>query len=936
MRARMRKILERRFEAGFGGGVRAFAPWRTGLALLAVLLVAACSGNDSGEGSGRARDAGADAGPAATTAGEEMPTGQLDRLDRPTRYALDLAIDPRAERFSGTVAIDLELGRPARVLWLHGRDLSVDDVRLEQGGRTIAGRYEEVHPTGIAKITFAQTPEKGAARLVIRYSAPFNGALEGLYKVVDGGEAYAFTQFEATSARLAFPGFDEPFFKVPFDITVRARKGDVVITNTPETAREETGDGWVVHRFAPTRPLPTYLIAFAVGPLDVVEGPAIPPNAVRDRPVPLRGVATRGKGARLAWALANTGRIVAAEERYFGIAYPYAKLDIIAVPDFAAGAMENVGAITFREELLLIDETTPVQRKRAFKSVMAHELAHQWFGDLVTPKWWDDIWLNESFATWMGNKATAMAFPGEGFENATFRGALGVMGADALATARQIRQPIESNHDIATAFDGITYRKGGAVLAMFEAWLGEEGFRRGVRLHLKRFAHSVADVHDFLDSLSEGSGHPEVKEAFKTFLFQPGVPLLTARTDCGDPTRPRVALAQRRYLPLGSRAPQTGLWRIPVCLAFGGEEGRTRVCTLFTQPRAEVVLPAKSCPAWLMPNAQGSGYYRFALDADGWRRLFAHFAALDPREQQAVMGSLSAAYRSGDLATATLADAFRRMAASGDREVVTGPTGDLATIRDHLLEGAAAKAGFRRFVRTLYEPHATRLGIVAKAGESLDDRLLRPAVVGIMADTVKDADLRRRLAAAVTPFVETGRPDPARLDPGLVGTALRVAVADGGPDFAARLLEKLFASRDAFFRQTVLVALAAAPDPALGERMRGLILDPRLRDNEATLVAFVQSGRPEQREALWQWLQEHLDAFVARVPTWRQGAVTNVAAGFCSRARAAEVKAFFADKVAHLEGGPRELAQTVERIELCAALAEAKRAEASRYFAAVP
>ncbi|RMF13112.1 MAG: M1 family peptidase [Alphaproteobacteria bacterium] len=921
------------FEKGSTEGGWTRASWRTGIGLLALLLVAACGNGGEPHKQGEQTTASS----AETSAGgEAIPTGQLARINHPTGYVLDLTIDPRAERFSGTVAIDLAFGRPAKVIWLHGRNLDVKDVRLEQGGRTIAGHYQEVHPTGVAKITLDEMPAKGAGRLVIRYSAPFNGALEGLYKVVDGGEAYAFTQFEATSARLAFPGFDEPFFKVPFAITVKARKGDKVITNTPETAREDAGDGWVLHRFARTKPLPTYLIAFAVGPLDVVEGPAIPPNAVRDRPIPLRGVATRGKGKRLAYALANTGRIVEVEEKYFGIAYPYAKLDIIAVPDFAAGAMENVGAITFREELLLLDETTPVQRKRAFKSVTAHELAHQWFGDLVTPKWWDDIWLNESFATWMGNKATALAFPGEGFENATFRGALRVMGADALATARQIRQPIESNHDIATAFDGITYQKGGAVLAMFEAWLGEENFRHGVQTHLKRFAHSVADVYDFLDSLNEGSGRPEVKEAFKTFLFQPGVPLVSARTDCSDPSTPRVALAQRRYLPLGSRAPRTGLWQIPVCIAFGSDQGRTRLCTLFGEPEASIDLPAKSCPAWMIPNAQGSGYYRFALDAEGWQRLFAHLAALDGREQQAMMGSLSAAYRSGDLATATLADAFRRMVASDDREVITGPMADLGTIRDHLLEGETAKAGFRDFVRALYGPHAARLGIAAKRGEKLDDRLLRPSVIGIMATTVKDADLRRQLAAAAADFVEGGRPDPTRLDPGLIGLALRVAVADGDGDFAERLLDKALASRDAFFRQMALAALAASPDPALGEKMRALILDPRLRDNEATLVAFVQSGRDEQRAAIWAWVQDHLDAFVQRIPTWRQGAVTNVAAGFCSKARADEVKAFFADKVAHLEGGPRELAQTIERIELCAALAQAKRAEASGYFAARP
>ncbi|GER05795.1 aminopeptidase [Iodidimonas muriae] len=873
----------------------------------------------------------------ATVAADAIPHGQLGDSVVPTHYQLDLTILPTKDSFSGAVAIDVAINEPSPILWVHGNDLDVSDVWLTVGDQRIDASYEQVDPTGIARISLDSTPPKGPATLSFQYTAPFNGALEGLYKVTEGGEDYAFTQFEATSARLAFPSFDEPAFKTPFDISVTAKATDTVITATPEVSQTDAGDGLVTRHYETTPPLPTYLIAFAVGPLDVVDFGDLPPNEVRDRPLPLRGVAAKGKGDQLGYALENTQAIIEAQERYFNVAFPYPKLDIIAVPDFAAGAMENVGAITYREQLLLLGDGSQVSegQKRAYASVHSHELAHQWFGNLVTPKWWDDIWLNESFATWMGNKSVDMAFPGRGFSTATFRGALGVMGSDSLATARQIREPIRSNHDIATAFDGITYRKGGGVLAMFEAFLGEDAFREGVRLHMERFANDVADVNDFMQSLADGANRPDVVDAFRSFLFQPGVPIVRAELSCDGDAIPRVTLNQSRYFPVGSEGDRDQTWKIPVCMAYGTAEGRDRFCTVLSEAEATIELPSQSCPAWLMPNDNGSGYYRMALDEQGWSALFSNFDALNEREAQALLGSLSAAYRSDDASTATMVDAFGILAKADNREVATQPVSDLGLMYGRLAQSEAAKDGISALVRDLYGDRLQSLGLEAAAGETGETHLLRGSLVSAMANLGKDEALRATLVERAKAYLGDGEElDNSALDAGIVGTALAVAVEEEDFNFAQTLLDRALASRDATFRQRALGALATSPADDVASLMRSVIGDERVRDNEAILIAFSQVGVSEQREAMWEWVQGNLDVLLPRIPTWRKGAIANMGSGFCSVERAEEVNAFFADKVDDLEGGPRELAQTLERIRLCAALVDAKAEQVTSYFSA--
>jgi cytosol alanyl aminopeptidase len=368
----------------------------------------------------------------------------------PTRYALDLTILPDQERFSGETRIDVTLAKPTREIIMHAQGMSVKSAALRTGNQVITASLVEIDRSGTAKLLLSSVAPAGKALITIRYDAPFNPGLDGLYKVVDDKRAYIFSQMETVAARKAFPSFDEPRFKTPYDVRITLRENEVAISNTPERKVEKIAGGLKRISFAMSRPLPTYLVAIAVGDLDVVKGPDIPATKLRKEPIQLRGIAAKGKGKDFNFALDNTVPLLLSLEDYFGVPYPYEKLDLLAVPDFGFGAMENAGAIVYREQLMLLPANARLSQKKNYGATHAHEMAHQWFGNLVTPYWWDDIWLNEAFASWMEAKPTVAWQPTWQFDLDIQRAAYGAMRTDAKLSTRKIREPILTEDDIAS------------------------------------------------------------------------------------------------------------------------------------------------------------------------------------------------------------------------------------------------------------------------------------------------------------------------------------------------------------------------------------------------------------------------------------------------------------------------------------------------------
>ncbi len=848
-----------------------------------------------------------------------IPLGELPNTARPTAYRVALTIDPGKADFSGTTEIDIETSAPLTEMFLHGNGLVVSRAEALTGRMAPnKARYEQLNTTGVASLRFARPLPPGRHVLRFSHKAPFRTSTSGLYKAEVAGRPYAWTQFQAIDARRVFPAFDEPRHKAPFTISITAPDGMKAFANAPEAGTDRLPGKQLRHRFETTGPMPTYLVALAVGDFDVVDG-SIPPNAVRKEALPFRAIATKGQAARLGTTMAQTPAILTIIEDWFGTPYPFPKLDVIASP-IHGGAMENSGLIVFDDTLLLLGEDAPPSQLRSFGIVMAHELAHMWFGNAVTPRWWDDIWLNESFAEWMGNETAAKWRPDLGVGIGQVQGALYAMNLDSLAEGRPIRQPITDNADINSAFDGITYSKGGQVIRMMGGYLGEERFQRGVRRHLERHWNGTATSDDFFANMAASAGDPRLVPAFRSFVDQRGVPLVRFGTAPGG----AYSLSQERFRPIGVPDFPEQRWLIPVCAASG--EGRQ--CA-FLENSTGALAPIIGTAPWVTGNANGAGYYRFDLPPADWDRLLAAGAALPAAEALTAADSLWAGFTAGNGSFARVLAGARAFARHEDRIVSPFLAGRIIAFAG-TAGSNADQAAAARFARDLAAPKLAALGLNpargAYAAEAADRRQLRQiwaayAVIEGRAEpeSARLADAARKALAG----------DADALDPLFRTTAFRAALR-ADPKLAGPLFEALAASDDPLFRRQAASALGAEGGPALLDRTA----DTRLQNLEALGMISAQLANPEARTEALGWLERNLDALRPRLGGLLGGFVDSTAV-FCSEADAARVDALFRPRLEALSIGALDLDRPLARIRLCAALKAERGAEASAALTAL-
>jgi alanyl aminopeptidase len=854
-----------------------------------------------------------------------IPHAQLPETVMPSAYRLDLIIDPKSDAMNGTVEIDAAMLETTNGFWIHAKEMTVSDASITLGETIYPLTFDAVPPadapSGLAWMQAAETLPKGEGVIRLSFSTPFNQNLNSAYKVVRGDDSYIVTQMEPLGAREAFPGFDEPKYKQPFTLSITSPSDNVVVSNTPLTSETAMDGGMVKHTFAQTRPLPTYLVAFAVGPYDVVDYGMIPPNEFRSRPLALRGLAARGEGRRLDYALKNTDGILSALEGYFGREYPYEKLDLIAAPEYAFGAMENPGLIVYRESLLLLDENAPLSQKRSYARVHSHELAHQWFGNLVTPVWWEDIWLNEAFATWMGNKGLTLWQPDGNFDNVTLNASLGAMNIDSLSTTRRVREPLDRSENVMDQFDGITYRKGGGVLDMFESYVGEDKFQKGVRLHMDRYADDVATGDDFFQSVADGSGNPDVVSAMKSFVDQKGLPLVTTKLTCEPGGQTTVALSQSRYAPLGSAVKQGQIWQIPVCVDLIKDGAVSKECTLLKEPTGTLTTSV-DCADAVMPNADAAGYYRFTMDGEGWAALMANLNDLSTKEALSAQDSLVAAFSAGEVDADTFLSGMKAFAAHPEYDVASGSTELLGFIYD---EFPSARDGLAVHIRSTYgnRYRATR------GKDTIEGNLLAPSLGALLANAGQDQEAKNYLVKQGSVYLGLDNDSAerrARVPSNVLGSAFRETMR-ARPDAAYDPLLALATSGSPLEKGAALGALTVTPNQDQAEALLAVAIadDSPLTGRQSGRIINGLLGNEAHAGMAWEWYKANFDDYMARkVPDVRRGRAPSAASGFCSTAKRDEARDFFTAKAAVIPGYERSLAQAIERIDLCASLKAAQ------------
>ena len=850
---------------------------------------------------------------AASALAQSPPTFRLPQGAAPERYRISLAIDPARPTFAGVAHIDVRLDRPMEVLWLNATALEIEAVDARQGGRdvplqAVAGGEDFVGLRGRL--------DAGRVELRIAYRGKVDALLvEGVFRQEEHGEWYVLTQFQAVGARRAFPCFDEPQWKTPWELTIDAPSRHVVVANTPEVgaAPLEIDRAWTRHRFAPTLPLPSYLVAFAVGPYDVVDG-----GVAGGKRTPLRYLTPKGRGDEARYAKASTPRILEMLEEYFGTPYPFEKLDSIVIPHLVTfGAMENVGLITYGSQFMLARPHEENEHFReSYAGFAAHEIAHMWFGNLVTLKWWDDTWLNEAFASWLGTKITFAYQPA--WNNGEYRAATraAALEADRLASARRIHNPVENRSAIEDAFDDITYYKGEEVLAMFEAWLGPGRFRAGVRGFLERHAGGSATAGDFFRALGEAAGDAtRVVRALRGFVEQPGAPIVEAIVDCTG--TPSVVVEQRRLRPEGSTAPEVS-WDVPACFRYRVEGKDHTHCAPVDAWTRRIALPnASSCPAWLVGNAGGMGHYVTRYWPAQLARIVERAREIPSFEMQVLASDTGLLAKSGLLPLASALSVAEASLGHPAPMVEMAGVQLLQVLRDDWL-APAERAAKARIVRERVMPRARALGWTPRAADSHDVRTLRPALLRFAAERPEGAELRAEARTLALRWIKDTTAVDAMVAPAALEVAGRFARGATYETLERAALEADNQRERAF----LLGAIALARDRSVLARVLALPLASdagRERiDGRAALSMLRRALEDdENRPAAFTYVLAHLDALDAKLPKDTPASLLDPMRGLCTAGERDRLEQAFGDRAQRYMTGPLRYRQAVESIDLC-------------------
>jgi len=829
---------------------------------------------------------------------------RLPEVARPENYKLIFTPDLEKATFEGDETITIRVVKTTSEITLNAADLTLHDVSIINGGALQKAKVTPVKEKEMVALSVENPLAEGPATVHITYSGTLNNEMRGFYLGKDDqGRKYAATQFESTDARRAFPSFDEPDYKATFDITAVADKGLAVISNqkvVSDTAGP--GDKHTV-RFATTAKMSSYLAALVVGNFEYVEGEA--------DGIPIRVYSTPGKKEMGKFALEAAQYILSYYDKYFAIKYPYGKLDLIGLPDFSAGAMENTGCITFREAILLIDEQrATVGLKKEIASVIAHEMAHQWFGDLVTMKWWDDIWLNEGFATWMESKPVAAWKPEWNINLDDVSGTGEALSVDSLQNTRPIHQAAETPAQILELFDGIAYGKAAAVLRMIEAYLGEQTFRTGVNEYLRRHQYANATAEDFWDAQAKTSRQP-VDKIMPTWVRQAGAPIVNVKAQCsGNSTN--VTLMQQRYYYNRAKFEKANdqLWQIPVCLKGSASGDGPPKCELVTNKSDTFTLPG--CSTWVLTNAGATGYYREGFQPEALRALAADAETkLTPGERLAVEADIWASMSVGRESIGDYLAFAQGVQSDRNRAVIDEIVGGLGYIGEHLVDDNDSNA-YRAWLQHYLTPVIKEVGWEPKTGESDEQKALRSRLFEALGYNARDPEV----LTEARKMADNALVDPASVDREILGTAFRLAALNGDSEFYDKLIASMKNPKSPEEYYLYFFTLTRFSDPKLLERTLEYAVSPDVRSQDALQLITGVLSNPAGQKLAWDFIRQHWAEVEKAGGPFASAEVVGATSAFCDAQLRDQVTEFFnAHKSAAFE---RTYRQSIERINTCA------------------
>ena len=857
----------------------------------------------------------------------------LPQTVKPTRYALKMQPNMEQFTFTGEESISIEVVEAISQVIMNATELEVQSAALVIGGVASDAKnisYDSAKET--VTLEFRQQINPGTGTLTLAFTGVLNDKLRGFYRSQyireDGKEmTLATTQFEATDARRAFPCWDEPAHKASCDLTLVIPSDLVAVSNNP-VIEESAGPGLKTLRFAETPIMSTYLLAFMVGDLTSIESQYTGASGSTKVAV----WTTRGKEEQGRFALDTSVRMLSFFNDYFGIPYPLDKLDHIAIPDFAAGAMENWGAITYRETALLVDpENSSAGTRQRVAEVVAHEMAHMWFGDLVTMQWWDDLWLNESFASWMGNKAVDWAFPEwemwTQFGNMDTNRALSL---DGLKNSHPIEQEVNDPAEIGQLFDAISYSKGASVIRMLEQFLGPDTFQKGLQVYISNNQYSNAKTEDLWTALETASGQP-VTSIMDSWTKQMGYPVLQVETS-GTPEKPELVLTQERFVYdrlLGESDPDPEVWRVPIRVSQSGAGESTSLLMDDRSVRLPLESSAASAQSWFKINPDQTGFFRVNYPAEDWQRLVPAVESLElpASDRLGIQNDAYSLSRAGLLPVTQ----FLSLARAYGNETDASVWGDLSSnLRDIevMLSGDPSYGRFQAFARGIFEPAVRRTGWDAKPGEGHLDALLRSTVLS-QAGSYGDAGVLDEAKARFSRYLN----DPAAIHPDLRGIVFGLAGQSGDRSTYDQLWKQ---EQEASLQEEkirLLMALTRFSDLELLRETLERSLSSEVRSQDTIFVVTGVGSNHKGRDLTWEFIKSNWPEFDRRYGSGGFGLMrlVSVCGNFSTEDKLADVETFFTEHPA--PAAERTIRQALERIRLNISWLERNRDEVATWLA---